>query len=79
MLNNYDGFYGFIRTIIWNICYVAQHFQRNIVRGIEGFVAVSLKQMEIGCLFALAFLIIFDFFFIFLTSSCVQYFCIQIL
>ncbi|KAK9215107.1 hypothetical protein WN944_007110 [Citrus x changshan-huyou] len=26
----------------------AQHFQRNIVRGIEGFVAVSLKQMEIA-------------------------------
>ncbi|XP_024038891.1 SH3 domain-containing protein 1-like [Citrus clementina] len=24
------------------------HFQRNIVRGVEGFVAVSLKQMEIA-------------------------------
>lgn len=30
------------------ICYVVQHFQRNIVRGVEGFIAVSLKQMEIG-------------------------------
>ncbi|KAH9753643.1 SH3 domain-containing protein [Citrus sinensis] len=26
----------------------SQHFQRNIVRGIEGLVAVSLKQMEIA-------------------------------
>ncbi|XP_044503557.1 SH3 domain-containing protein 1-like isoform X1 [Mangifera indica] len=25
----------------------AKHFQRNIVRGVEGFIAVSLKQMEI--------------------------------
>ncbi|KAL9450903.1 hypothetical protein AB3S75_012613 [Citrus x aurantiifolia] len=25
-----------------------QHFQRNIVRGVEGFVAVSLKQKEIA-------------------------------
>ncbi|KAH9753742.1 SH3 domain-containing protein 1 [Citrus sinensis] len=28
--------------------YRSQHFQRNIVRGVEGFVAVSLKQMEIA-------------------------------
>ncbi|KAH9753787.1 SH3 domain-containing protein 1 [Citrus sinensis] len=28
--------------------YSSQHFQRNIVRGVEGFVAVSLKQMEIA-------------------------------
>lgn len=31
-----------------NIYYFAQHFQRNIVRGIEAFVSLSSKQMEIG-------------------------------
>lgn len=32
----------------FKICYVAQHFQRNIVRGVEGSVSMSLKEMEIG-------------------------------
>lgn len=26
----------------------SQHFQRNIVRGVEGFISVSSKQMELG-------------------------------
>ncbi|KAK9218606.1 hypothetical protein WN943_007243 [Citrus x changshan-huyou] len=34
--------------IVWYYDMLQQHFQRNIVRGIEGFVAVSLKQMEIA-------------------------------
>lgn len=28
--------------------FVAQHFQRDIVRGLEGFVSTSKKQIEIG-------------------------------
>ena len=30
------------------LCLILQQFQRTIVRGVEGFVAVSTKQMEIG-------------------------------
>ncbi|KAG8074385.1 hypothetical protein GUJ93_ZPchr0006g43297 [Zizania palustris] len=32
---------------LYNSTRAAKHFQRNIVRGIEGFIAVSTKQMEI--------------------------------
>lgn len=32
-----------------------QHFQRNIVRGVEGFISISSKQMEIGSDFILFF------------------------
>ncbi|KAH9753774.1 SH3 domain-containing protein 1 [Citrus sinensis] len=32
---------------LYNSTRAAKHFQRNIVRGVEGFVAVSLNQMEI--------------------------------
>lgn len=27
---------------------ILQHFQRDIVRGVEGFVSASKKQLEIG-------------------------------
>lgn len=30
------------------LCYLGQHLQRNIVRGVEGFISISSKQMEIG-------------------------------
>ncbi|KAI9177905.1 hypothetical protein LWI28_020497 [Acer negundo] len=32
---------------LYNSTRAAKHFQRNIVRGIEGYISVSLKQMEI--------------------------------
>lgn len=33
---------------ILTIRYVTQHFQRSLVRGVEAFVSISSKQMEIG-------------------------------
>ncbi|GAV92248.1 hypothetical protein CFOL_v3_35629, partial [Cephalotus follicularis] len=32
---------------LYNSTRAAKHFQRNVVRGIEGFISTSLKQMEI--------------------------------
>ncbi|KAH7577426.1 hypothetical protein ACOSP7_001674 [Xanthoceras sorbifolium] len=37
---------------LYNSTRAAKHFQRNIVRGIEGFISISLKQMEIVRKFA---------------------------
>lgn len=38
--------------------FVAQHFQRDIVRGLDGFISTSKKQMELGMFFGCASLAI---------------------
>lgn len=34
----------------WNLCFSPniQHFQRDIVRGVEGYIVTGSKQVEIG-------------------------------
>ncbi|KAK9232804.1 hypothetical protein WN943_023052 [Citrus x changshan-huyou] len=36
------------QAVLKHLLHLAQHFHGNIVRGIEGLVAVSLKQMQIA-------------------------------